>query len=161
MKSLTPIALFLLLSVPVFAKMASTVKIQNIQHIAIEEQKIIIIGDGVLTSRMVTTEELKDSGFVIMGQPSAEYTAQGYSVVFTITPYSLVINDPTGETPDDSSIQAMRSRFKEYWVQSVKAAQALQVGGQVELTIQGSDVRFRNGQLKSVTGQGTIIPPKR
>ncbi|MEO0509417.1 MAG: hypothetical protein AAF065_06130 [Verrucomicrobiota bacterium] len=105
MKSIATITLCLLLSVSAFAKMASKVEIQDIQEVKIEENRITIVGDRFFNSRMVTTEEKKDSNFVIMGQPSAEYTAQGYSVEFTITPYTLELNDPNGELSQDSGIR--------------------------------------------------------
>jgi len=71
------------------AKMSSSVEISNIQDIKIENGKIVIIGDGVFQSRMVTTEDKKDSKFVIGGQPSSTYVAQGNAVKFSITSYQF------------------------------------------------------------------------
>ena len=160
MKSIAAITLYLLLSVSAFAKMVSKVEIQHIQTVSIEANKITIIGHGTFISRMVTTEEKKDSNFVIMGQPSAAYTAQGDAVAFTITPYTLELNDPNGELAQDPEILELKKRLQADWVRTMEIAEALKPGDQVEISVQGSDVRFHEGQLQSVTGQGMIISPK-
>ena len=161
MKAISKIALFFLLSLSAFAKMASQVEVHNIQQVTIEDGKITIVGDALFTYKIETSKENNDLGFYIMGQQRAEYkTVQGHAVEFTITPYIFRLHDPTGELAEDPKMLEIKNSFKQYWEESMAAVKALEKGGSIELTIQGTDIRWHDGQLKSVRGQGMSITPK-
>ncbi len=136
--------------------MISKVNLTTVRSVAVEGDKIIIIGDGVFQSRMVTTEEGKDSDFVIRGQPSAKYKAQGYSVKFTITSHRLLDISKDAPEEDKKSVRAYNERITKSWERSVVLAKQLKKGEKVSFFIRGEEVVFNNGRLISVSGSGNI-----
>lgn len=136
--------------------MISKVDLTTVRSVAVEGNKIIIIGDGVFRSRMVTTEEGKNSNFVIQGQPSVKYKAQGYSVKFIITPHSLLGISENSPEEDKKSVRAYNERITKEWERSIVLAKQLKKGGEVSFFIRGGEVVFNNGRLILVSGSGNI-----
>ena len=164
MKSIIPFLLLAIFVSQINAKMSSTVEVSNIQDIKIEDGKIIIIGDGVFHSRMVTTEEKKDSAFVISGQPSSSYTARGRAVKFSITSHRVIYDRLLAQHPEQKLSKEDKLKWdkrlilwNDVWGKTQLAAKNLKKGGTVNLVIQGSDVTFKEGELISVKGPGQII----
>ena len=149
----------ILLLVPVSsiqAKMISKVDLTKIHSVKVEDDKIVIIGDGVFQSRMVTTEEGKDSNFVIQGQPSIAYKAQGHSVKFVITSHKLLKIPVNSPKKDHDSVKAYNQQITQKWKRSVELAKQLKKGEVVSFAIKGEEVILRNGRLVSVSGSGSI-----
>ena len=61
MKAFIKILLLFAFIMPIQAKMQSRVELTKIRSVTVEDDKIVIVGDGVFRSRLVTTEEEKDS----------------------------------------------------------------------------------------------------
>ena len=133
------------------AKMISQVSVSKVHSVSIADGNIVIVGDGVFQSRMVTTDEVKDSDFVIQGQPSAAYTAQGYRVKFIIKPHDLLTK---AHRLDTASIQAYNQNKQADWDRSLELAKKLKSGQAVQFAIKGEEVVFRKGVLVSVSGSG-------
>ena len=146
MKTIYLIALFFTLLSSAGAKMSSLAEITNIKKVIVEEGKITIIGEGVYRSLMVTSESEKNSEAVIYGKPTATYTAKGDSVAFIILPYT------TEEGGKEIKI------FKDLWTENLKIAKALEMGGEVEVALQGDKVSFAQGQIIRVEGPGVLKP---
>ncbi|MFC5049105.1 hypothetical protein ACFPK9_00535 [Rubritalea spongiae] len=157
MKLLTTIVSTLILILPLQAKMASTVEISNIRKISLTENEITIIGDALFTSFMVTSKEKKNSNSTIMGKPAAQYTADGRSVKFTITPYSLKLS---GNLTDEEQAnwKKVRNEYTKFWQESTQLAKGLKKGDSVTISIQGDSVNFMQGSLTSVEGSGHLHP---
>jgi len=136
--------------------MISKVNLTKIHSVKVEDDQILIIGDGVFQSRMVTTEEGKDSNFVIQGQPSIAYKAQGHSVKFVITSHKLLEIPVNSPKKDQESVKAYNQQIMQKWKRSVELAKQLKKGGVVTFTIKGEEVILRNGRLVSVSGSGSI-----
>lgn len=140
------------------AKITSSVEVTNIQSIAIKQNKITIIGDAMFQSRMVTTKAKRDSDFVISGQPSMSYVAHGNAVTFIITPHKTNIANFDQLSDKDKEEWSRRKKvFKIMWKDNIAAAKKLKKGDQTSLSIEGSDVRFNNGKLELVKGNGLIL----
>ena len=138
------------------AKMISKVNLIKIHSVKVEDDKIVIIGDGVFQSRMVTTEEGKDSNFVIQGKPSVAYKAQGYSIKFVISSHRLLTIPVDSPQKDQESVKSYNEQITQKWNRSVTLAKQLKTGGGVSFAIKGEEVIFRNGKLISVSGSGSI-----
>lgn len=137
------------------AKMSSTVNITNIRKIIVNEKSITIIGDGTFKSRMVTTQENKNSKSLISGQPSLHYVAKGDSVQYTIQKYTFDLQGKLSEQ-EQAEWNKARELYLQLWKQSTEIASKLKKGDSVLISIQGSSVNFKHGKLASVTGNGHV-----
>lgn len=137
------------------AKMTSGADVSNIHKITVEDDKITIVGDCVFYSKMVTTEEGKDSKFVIGGQPSVNYTAKGFATRFVILPYAY---DKQEQMSDNEKREwaKMQKMFKKIWADNLAAVKLLKVKGKVSLVFQESEVKFVRGEISFVQGYGLI-----
>lgn len=138
------------------AKMISKVNLSKVHSVKVSNEKIIIIGDGIFQSRMVTTESEKDSNFVIQGQPSSSYTAQAYAVTFTLQPRQLLKIPEFAKEHQRKSIQTYNDQVKKKWQQTLTLAKLLKKGSTVSINIKGDEVVFKKGRLSSVSGSGNI-----
>jgi len=161
MKILLQLIISILSVASLSAKMSSTAEVTNIKSITIKEDKIIIVGDAIFQSRIVTTKENKNTEALISGQPSASYLAQGTSVKFIIT--RPEINIPNFEQLSKKDKELWEKRIevvKTIWKDSLAAAKILKIRDKTSLSIAGSDVRFEHGELKFVEGNGQISTKK-
>lgn len=150
-------AVFSLVLLPaVHAKIISQVSLTTIETVTVKENKIILIGDGVLQSRMVTTQANKDSDFLIQGQPSVTYKVQGYAARFIITRPDLLEIPLHSQKEKKILIEAYNQQITQQWQRSVMLAERLQKGERISFSIKAEEVILRDGFLTSVTGRGNL-----
>jgi len=136
--------------------MQSRVELTKIRSVTVEDDKIVIVGDGVFRSRLVTTEEEKDSDYVINGKPSAEYVAAVKSVKFVLTPYKSTKIKPTFTREVRNQVEQANQYMESVWKRTTERAKKLKVGEKVKFSIQGGEVIFNYGRLVSVKGTGSM-----
>jgi len=153
--------ILLVLVAPIQAKVATVVERVKVHGATFEEGKITIVGSGVFKSRMATTEEMKDSEFLIQGLPSMEYTAKGGRVTFVLKPRGEVDIPENSSESQKALLIEFNERCKTRWQRSITLVKELKRGDEVSLSIQGdNEVTFRQGRLIAVSGIGYVVKPK-
>lgn len=132
---------------------STVVRLSHVDKITIEDDKIIIVGDGMASKRIMTSEEHKDSS--VFGRPTQMNHAKITNGVFELIPYFSrqdIEGVPTGgHTSDELKILS-----DTWWAETLKTAKKVSVGDSVTIGYQGDIVTISDFTLKRIVGWGSV-----
>lgn len=139
----------------------SIVEISSVTSVKIEEQKITIVGTGVVRFPVMTTTEHQTHSDEILGQKIQWVYAKTTSGVFEIIPY-FSRDDIEGVGTGGHASQELKTLGAKWWAEAVETCKRIKAGDRITIGYQG-DLRLIGGyQVKSAVGWGsvTIRPDK-
>ena len=133
----------------------SVVDLKKISSIKIEENRITIVGSGMLRKRVMTDAAHGDS--TCFGQPTQMLHAKVTDCIFEIVPYFVRSDlkgvpgpDPKNLTPE---IKAMSEKW---WAGTLDVAKKLKVGDAIEIGYQREKMTLTSVYVTKILGSGSL-----
>lgn len=133
----------------------SVVDLKKISSIKIEENRITIVGSGMLRKRVMTDAAHGDS--TCFGQPTQMLNAKVTDCIFEIVPYFVRSDlkgvpgpDPKNLTPE---IKAMSEKW---WAGTLDVAKKIKVGDAIEIGYQREKMTLTSVYVTKIVGSGSL-----
>ena len=133
--------------------LSSQAVIDEVREIVVEDGKVTIKGDGMISMRRMTSEEHGDSR--VFGQPTQMVHARVRDGVFEIIPYfgrDEIKGVPTG----GHSQEELKALSDRQWEGLLKLAATIKVGDAITINYQRDRMVSTNFQVREVTGSGSV-----
>ena len=133
----------------------SVVDLKKISSVKIEENRITIVGSGMLRKRVMTDAAHGDS--TCFGQPTQMLHAKVTDCIFEIVPYFVRSDlkgvpgpDPKNLTPE---IKAMSEKW---WAGTLDVAKKIKVGDAIEIGYQREKMTLTSVYVTKIVGSGSL-----
>ena len=133
---------------------SSTVHLESIDSVAIEEGQITFTGDAMVSLRMRTTKEYQTAERTVYGQPVQLAQVLSEKGSFSVVPYfSENLNGvPTG----GHSREDLKKMSLEQWTQLLIAVKKIKTGDAVTITYQAQEVTLSDLFVTKMIGWGGV-----
>ncbi|MDB4749131.1 hypothetical protein OAG13_06835, partial [Akkermansiaceae bacterium] len=133
----------------------SVVDLKKVSSIKIEENRITIVGSGMLRKRVMTDAAHGDS--TCFGQPTQMLHAKVTDCIFEIVPYFIRSDlkgvpglDPNTLTPE---VKAMSEKW---WAGTLDVAKKIKVGDAIEIGYQREKMTLTSVYVTKIVGSGSL-----
>jgi hypothetical protein len=133
----------------------SVVDLKKISSIKIEENRITIVGSGMLRKRVMTDAAHGDS--TCFGQPTQMLHAKVTDCIFEIVPY-FVRSDLKGVPgPDPKNITPeIKAMSEKWWAGTLDVAKKIKVGDAIEIGYQREKMTLTSVYVTKIVGSGSL-----
>ena len=133
----------------------SIVDLKKVSSIKIEENKITIVGSGMLRKRVMTDAAHGDS--TCFGQPTQMLHAKVTDCVFEIVPY-FVRSDLKGVPgPDPNNLTPeMKAMSEKWWAGTLAVAKNIKVGDAIGIGYQREKMTLTSVYVTKIVGSGSL-----
>lgn len=133
----------------------SVVNLKKVSSILIEENRITIVGSGMLRKRVMTDAAHGDS--TCFGQPTQMLHAKVTDCIFEIVPY-FVRSDLKGVPgPDPKNLTPeMKVMSEKWWAGTLVAAKNIKIGDAVEIGYQREKMTLTSFYVTKIVGSGSL-----
>ena len=136
---------------------SSIVEIEKVTSIKVEDGRIIITGDGMLTKRVMSDEGHGDS--TAFGQPTQMLHARARDGEFEIVPYysrSDVSGVPGGLRDGEEVPEEVKAKSQEHWESILATARQVKVGDAVTIGYQRDKMTITGVRVTHIVGAGSL-----
>ena len=133
----------------------SVVDLKKISSIKIEENRITIVGSGMLRKRVMTDAAHGDS--TCFGQPTQMLHAKVTDCIFEIVPY-FVRSDLKGVPgPDPKNLTPeIKAMSETWWAGTLDVAKKIKVGDAIEIGYQREKMTLTSVYVTKIVGSGSL-----
>lgn len=133
----------------------SVVDLKKVSSIKIEENRITIVGSGMLRKRVMTDAAHGDS--TCFGQPTQMLHAKVTDCIFEIVPYFIRSDlkgvpglDPNTLTPE------MKAMSEKWWAGTLDVAKNIKVGDAIEIGYQREKMTLTSVYVAKIVGSASL-----
>ena len=133
----------------------SIVDLDKVTSIKIEDQKITIVGSGMLRRRVMSDAEHGDS--TAFGQPTQMLYAKVTECTFEIIPYHLRSDVQGVPGPDlDKITPAEKARSLKWWADTLAKAKTINPGDAITIGYQREKLTITSVYVTHIVGSGSL-----
>ena len=162
MKTIIPTAslIFALLQFSFAGGNTSVVDLDKVTSIKIKENKITIVGSGMIRKRVASDAEHGDSS--VFGQPAQMLHAKAVDCTFVIIPYHVneKLEGVPGPSPRNMT-EEMKAQSMKWWKGTLEAANKVEEGEALTIGYQREQMTFTSYFVSQIIGSGSLILPKK
>ncbi len=162
MKTLLPsLALFLVTLLQSSAGgNTSVVDLEKVSSIKIEENKITIVGTGMIRKRVASDAEHGDAS--VFGHPAQMLHAKAIDCTFIVIPYQ--VNDDLKGVPGPSPrnmTDEMKAQSLKWWKGTLENAQKIKTGDSLRIGYQREQMVLTSYHVTKIVGSGSLTLGKK
>mgnify|MGYP000034519045 FL=1 len=138
----------------------SVVDLDKVISIKIEENKITIVGSGMIRKRVASDAEHGDAS--VFGQPAQMLHAKAVDCKFVIVPYH--VNDKLEGVPGPSPrnmTDEMKAQSMKWWKGTLETAKKVKKGEALTIGYPREQMTFTSYFVSQIIGSGSLILPKK
>ncbi|MGJ8695583.1 MAG: hypothetical protein ACSHYF_04650 [Verrucomicrobiaceae bacterium] len=134
---------------------SSVVELDKVTSITIEEERVVIVGSGMLHKRIMSDAEHGDAS--AFGQPAQMVYAKVVDCTFEVVPYSSRrdVSGVPGADPDRLT-EEQKARIKKWWEGTLADAREIQVGDAVTIGYQEEKMTITGVWVTHIVGAGSV-----
>ena len=138
---------------------SSVVELDKVTSIKIEDEKITVVGTGMIRKRVRSDAAHGDT--TVFGQPAQMMHAQVTDCTFVIVPYH--VNDDLkgvpGPSPKDMTPE-MLAQSKKWWKGTLESATRIKVGDAITIGYQREQMTLTSVYVTKIVGSGSLSKRK-
>lgn len=133
----------------------SIVKLDKVSSIKIEDERVIIVGNGMIRKRVMSDVEHGDDR--AFGQPAQWFHAKVIDCEFEIIPYHSRrdVKGVPGTGPENLTPE-LRAQSMKWWAHTLDSAKEIQVGDAITISYQREKMTIVSVYVTSVIGSGSL-----
>ncbi len=134
---------------------SSIVNLDKVTSIKIEDEKITIVGSGMLQKRVLSDTEHGDA--TVFGQPAQMLYARVTDCTFEVVPYHSRedVKGVPGPSPKDMTPE-MKAQSMKWWAQKLIAAKKIKVGDAITIGFQREKMTLTSVYVTHIVGSGSL-----
>lgn len=135
---------------------SSVVDLDKVTSIKIEENKITIVGTGMIRKRVMTDAKHGDS--TCFGQPTQMLHAKVTDCTFEVVPYH--VNDDLKGVPGPSPgnmTDEMKAQSMKWWAGTLASARKIKAGDAITIGYQREQMTLTSVWVSKIVGSGSLM----